>query len=172
MLFLGQLTGTTQCLPQSFFAMIFKFSFIFALALLFATHIAHAFPHAEHSTRASTVHATFDDTYDNPSGSLNSVACSNGANGLVTQFPTFGDLPTFPFIGGAPGVVWNSTDCGGCWELTNTATGASITMTAIDNAASTFNIATEAFKKLNGGQIGFGVFDVVAKRVSPCCCGL
>ena len=150
--------------------MIFNFSITFALALLL-THVAHALPHAESSTRSTTVRATFDTTFDNASGSLNNVACSNGANGLVTYFPTFGDLPTFPFIGGAPGIVWNSPNCGGCWKLTNTATGIWIIMTAIDSAA-TFNLASEAFETLNGGQIGQGVLDVVAQQVSPTFCGL
>ncbi|KAI0280007.1 hypothetical protein BGY98DRAFT_1141255, partial [Russula aff. rugulosa BPL654] len=33
-----------------------------------------------------TVRATFNTTYDNGSGSLNGVACSNGENGLVARF--------------------------------------------------------------------------------------
>jgi hypothetical protein len=148
------------------------FSTIFALAALLLTHVAHALPHAEPSTRSTTVRATFDNMYDNPSGSLNSVACSNGANGLDTLFPTFGDIPTFPFIGGAPGIVWNSPNCGGCWKLTNAATGTWIIMTAIDSAA-TFNIAEEAFVALNGGQVGQGVLnDVVAEPQPPYICGL
>jgi hypothetical protein len=145
------------------------FSITFALALLL-THVAHALPHAEPSTRSTTVEVTFDAMYDNPSGSLNNVACSNGANGLVTEFPTFDYLPTFPFIGGAPGIVWNSPNCGGCWKLTNTATGVWIIMTAVDSAA-TFNIAQEAFEMLNGGQIGQGVLDVVAEQVPHSYCG-
>ena len=63
------------------------------------TPVAHALPHAELSTRSTTVRATFDTTYDNRAGSLNGIACSNGANGLVARLPT---SPTFPFIGGAP----------------------------------------------------------------------
>ena len=73
--------------------------------------------------------ATFDTTYDDRSGSLNGVACcSNGENGLVARFPTSGNIPTFPFIGGAPDVVFNSANCGGCWKLTSTTTGASLIM--------------------------------------------
>jgi len=148
--------------------MMFSSSITFALALLL-THVAHALPHAESSTRATTVRATFDYTYGNPSGSLNNVACSNGANGLVTKFPTFGNIPTFPFIGGAPGIVWNSPNCGGCWKLTNAATGTWIVMTAIDSAA-TFNLAQDAFKALNGGQIGQSVLDVVPEQISASFC--
>ena len=132
-------------------------------------------PHSKPSSPnapAPTLRATFDTTYDNKNGSLNSVACSNGANGLVARFPTFGDVPTFPFIGGAFDVVWNSPNCGGCWTLTNPATSVSINFTAVDAAGVGFNIAQEAFVRLNGGEIGQGVIDVVASKVSPSVCGL
>jgi hypothetical protein len=117
------------------------------------------------------VRATFDTTYDNPTGSLNNVACSNGANGLALQFPKFSDLPTFPYIGGAPGIVWNSPNCGGCWKLTNAATGAWIIMTAIDSSA-TFNLAQHAFVALNGGQVGQGVLEVDAEQIDRSVCGI
>jgi hypothetical protein len=103
---------------------------------------------------------------------MNNVACSNGANGLAARFPTFGDVPTFPFIGGAFDVVWNSPNCGSCWTLTNPATGTSINLVAVDAAGSGFNIAQEAFVQLNGGQVGQGTLDVVATKVSPSVCGL
>ena len=153
--------------------MIFKFSIIFALALLLTTHVAHALqiPHARHSTRAPADRATFDPVYDNPRGSLNTVACSNGPNGLVTKYPTFNDVPTFPFIGGAPGVTWNSPNCGLCWELTNVATNKRIFIIAIDGAA-TWNLGKRAFRTLNGGRIGRGVIDVVANEAPPGFCGL
>lgn len=119
-----------------------------------------------------TLRATFDTFYDNKSGSMNNVACSNGANGLAARFPTFGDVPTFPAIGGAFDVVWNSPNCGSCWTLTNPATGASINMVAVDTAGAGFNIAQDAFVQLNGGQVGQGVLDVVASKVAPSVCGL
>jgi hypothetical protein len=131
--------------------MMFSITRAFALAL-FLTRAAHALT------------ATYDTNYDTASKSLNTVACSNGANGLVDKFPTFGDIPTFPYIGGVPGVTWNSPKCGGCWRLTNAATGKWIIMTAVDGTA-TFNLATKAFEDLNGGQIGQGTLDVVAKEV-------
>jgi len=126
----------------------------------------------EPSTPSTTLKATFDTTYDNKDGLLNNVACSNGANGLAGRFATFGDIPSFPFIGGAFDVVWNSPNCGGCWSLTNAATGLSINITAIDTAGAGFNIAQEAFVHLNGGQVGQGVLNVVATKVSPSVCGL
>jgi len=124
------------------------------------------------NTPSSNLRATYDTTYDNKSGSLNSVACSDGPNGLAARFPTFGDIPSFSFIGGAFDVVWNSPNCGSCWNLTNMGTGVSINITAIDSAGSGFNIAQEAFERLNGGQIGQGVVDVVANKISPSVCGL
>ncbi|KAH9998221.1 Cerato-platanin-domain-containing protein [Russula vinacea] len=120
----------------------------------------------------SSLRATYDTTYDNKDGSLNGVACSNGPNGLAARFPTFGDVPSFPFIGGAFDVVWNSPNCGSCWNLTNTATGVSISLSAVDSAGAGFNIAQEAFEKLNNGQIGQGVLDVIANKISPLFCGL
>jgi len=120
----------------------------------------------------SPLRATYDATFDNKAGSLNSVACSNGPNGLASRFPTFGDIPNFPFIGGAFDVTWNSPNCGGCWNITNPTTGVSIQITAIDTATGGFNIAQEAFEKLNGGQIGQGVVDVVANKVAASVCGL
>ena len=120
----------------------------------------------------SPLRATYDTTFDNKAGSLNNVACSNGPNGLAARFPTFGDIPNFPFIGGAFDVVWNSPNCGGCWNITNPTTGVSIQITAVDTAGAGFNIAQEAFEKLNGGQIGQGVVDVVANKVASSVCGL
>ena len=103
---------------------------------------------------------------------MNSVACSNGANGLTARFPTFGDVPSFPFIGGVFDIMWNSLNCGSCWKLTNAATGASINIIAIDGAGSGFSIAQEVFVQLNGGQVGQGFVDVLATKVSPSVCGL
>ena len=51
-------------------------------------------------------------------------------------------------------------------------TGVSIQITAIDTATGGFNIAQEAFEKLNGGQISQGVVDVIANKVAASVCGL
>jgi hypothetical protein len=170
------------------FAMIYLTTFILAL---FLTQIARALPQAcgdsiftESSTLdpygdelygftiPSPLRATYDNTYDYPRGSLNSVACSNGDNGLAARFPTFVDLPTFPYIGGAFDIVWNSPNCGGCWKITNKAIHISIYITAIDTAGAGFNIGEVAFKTLNNGQLGEGVLEVVAQKVPPSVCGL
>jgi hypothetical protein len=123
-------------------------------------------------TIPSPLRTTYDGTYDKAHGSLNSVACSNGQNGLVSRFPTFGDIPSFPFIGGAFDIAWNSPNCGGCWKVTNKKNKKSIYITAIDTAGAGFNVAEAAFKKLNNGQLGPGVLEVTAQKVPHTVCGL
>ena len=114
----------------------------------------------------------YDNEFDQGHRSLNGVACSNGEYGLVSRFPTFRDLPSFPFIGGAFDVTWNSPNCGGCWKITNRANNESIHITAIDTAEDGFRIAEVAFKKLSGGHVGSGVLDVVAQKIPASVCGL
>jgi Cerato-platanin len=67
---------------------------------------------------------------------------------------------------------WNSPDCGECCYLTNTATGVSVNITAVEITSSGFSITQKVFVQLNGGQVGHGVVDVVATKVSPSVCGL
>lgn len=77
---------------------------------------------------ALAITVSYDPTYDNSAGSMATVACSDGANGLLSRFPTFGSVPIFPNIGGAEAVVAHgSPNCGTCWQLTfngNTINGA------------------------------------------------
>jgi hypothetical protein len=109
--------------------------------------------------------------FDNRNGSMDTVACSNGDNGLVTKFPTFGDLPSFLFIGGAFDIVWNSTNCGSCWNISNPETGLSIQLTAIDTSGVGFNLAEQAFANLTNGDTAVGKIDVVATKLSTTPCG-
>jgi len=119
----------------------------------------------------------YDPVYDQKTGSLSTVACSNGPNGLLTRgYKTFGDLPSFPYIGGAAAVTgWNSKECGSCWQLTFTnADGSkkSINVTAVDFTASGFNIALTAMNDLTGGHgVEYGVVDVTSKKIDPTGCG-
>ena len=116
---------------------------------------------------------SYDETYDNSAGSLSTVACSDGSNGLLTKgFSTFGSLPHFPNVGGAQAVAgWNSASCGSCWKLTYN--GKSINVLAIDHAASGFNIAKAAMNTLTNGQAeALGRIDVTATQVSASSCGL
>lgn len=164
------------------------FSATFALALLL-TQVAHALPQASPSNASPTassapsnapqpnlptpspLRATFDPTFDNPDGSMDGVACSNGVNGLETNFTTFGSIPSFPSIGGAFDIVWDSPNCGSCWNVTNPATGVSIQMTAIDTSGVGFNLAGEAFANLTNGNTSIGVIDVAATKLSTTPCG-
>ena len=146
----------------------------FALALFF-TQVAHALPQPPMVPRdpaapPSTPRAAFDNRFDNPTYSLNNVACSNGANGLAAKYPTFSTIPSYPYIGGAWDVAWNSPNCGGCWSITNPANGKWIYMTAVDTAGHGFNLGTEAFKALNGGVKN--TIDVVATKVDRSFCKL
>jgi len=121
---------------------------------------------------------TYDSTYDNRGGSLTTIACSDGSNGLINRgFHTFGDLPKFPHIGGADVIAgWNSANCGTCWALTYTnaqGTKKTINVLAIDVATSGFNIALSAMNELtNGNAVQFGSVDVTSTKVDPSVCGL
>jgi hypothetical protein len=130
------------------------------------------------STLTLATAVSYDETYDKSSGSLNSVACSNGEHGLIPRgFKTFGSLPNFPYIGGAEAVAgWNSPNCGTCWELTYTngqGKKTTINVLAIDHAKSGFNIALKAMNKLTNGEAKqLGRVDVVSKQVADSKCGL
>jgi hypothetical protein len=119
----------------------------------------------------------FNDFYDNNSTSLNNVACSNGANGLVTKgFTTFGSLPSFPNIGGVYAVgAWNSPECGSCWELWYPGTGHTIYVTAIDTISSGFDLSKQAVNNLTNGLANspqFSFVDAYSTQVDARHCGL
>jgi hypothetical protein len=118
-------------------------STILSLAALFSVASAGPTP--------STNIVRYNSFYDNPTTSLNDVACSNGDNGLVTKgFSTFGSLPRFPFVGGAFAVEnWNSPECGSCWELTYESN--TIFITAIDTISDGFDISFTAMNFLTNG---------------------
>ena len=115
----------------------------------------------------------FNTFYDNPSTSMNNVACSNGDNGLVTKgFPTFGSLPSFPGLGGVSAVKgWNSPECGSCWQLTFG--GNSIYVTAVDTISDGFDISLAAMNLLTNGQAQqLDSIDAQATSVDESFCGL
>jgi hypothetical protein len=156
--------------------MIYFTTFIFTLLL---SHIARAAPacvdvasHQElYNTEPLTYKVTWDATYDNPSGNTDSVACSNGPNGLAGEYPYFNDFPDFPYLGGAFDTKWGSPNCGKCWKLTDTQTGRWIYFTAIDAAGVGFNIGKHAFIVLNGGTVGNGTLEAEAVSVAGHFCG-
>jgi len=124
---------------------------------------------------ATQVEVTYDTFYDTASTSLADVACSNGANGLLTKgFTTLGSLPSFPNVGGVPNVTWNSPLCGSCWELQYTTTGVSesIYITAID-AGFTFDLSLQAFDELTANTgVPAGKVPATATQVAESYCGL
>ena len=121
---------------------------------------------------ASADTVRYNTIYDNPSTSMNDVACSNGPNGLVSRFPTFGSMPTFPGIGGVFAVGgWNSPECGSCWKLSFK--GNSILVTAIDTISDGFDISLKAMNELTGGCAAvLDSIDAVATQVPRIQCGL
>ncbi|KAF8262680.1 Cerato-platanin [Lactarius quietus] len=121
----------------------------------------------------------YNTIYDDPSTSLNDVACSNGDNGLESKgpgsgFQTFGDLPTFPGIGGVFAVKgWNSPECGSCWRLKYSGTGKHIHVTAIDTISDGFDISLKAMNILtNGKAVQLDSIDVAAHQVPESFCGM
>ena len=114
----------------------------------------------------------FNTIYDNPSASLNTVACSDGANGLITKgFSTFNSILAFPGVGGVFAVKnWNSTACGSCWQLTFQ--GNSIFVAAIDTISDGFDISLKAMNSLTNGQAQqLGSIDAQVVQVDRKNCG-
>ncbi|KFZ02880.1 hypothetical protein V502_11429 [Pseudogymnoascus sp. VKM F-4520 (FW-2644)] len=122
----------------------------------------------------SAITISYDTGYDNRARSLTTVACSDGANGLITRkhWNTQGDIPTFPFIGGAQAVAgWNSVNCGTCWRLDYK--GRSINVLAIDHTDAGFNIAQEAMNVLTNNQaVQLGRIDGQATQIDAKICGM
>lgn len=126
---------------------------------------------------ARSVLVQYDTVFDNPEASLNTVACSDGKNGMVTKgYKTFGSLPSFPHIGAAIAVEgYNSVSCGSCWGLSYTSgkTTTTIYVLAIDRAVQGFVIAKTALEHLAGPQgVDAGKINVTATRVGGGLCGL
>lgn len=101
----------------------------------------------------SQQNVSYDQTYDDGSHSLATVTCSDGPNGLMTKgYNTFQDVP-FPYLGGGPGVSFNSPDCGTCVNLTYD--GNSVTVELVDEADFSYNIGLKAMNVLTGNQAKF-----------------
>lgn len=95
------------------------------------------------SAPVQTYEAVYNNIYDNRYGSLNSVACSE----LHSKYQTFGNIPGFPNIGGAPSTTYDSPNCGAIWKIK--ANGESIYFVGVDSAGG-FDLSWEAFEKLGG----------------------
>ncbi|KAJ5519476.1 hypothetical protein LT330_008843 [Penicillium expansum] len=126
---------------------------------------------------AETVSVSFDPKYDVGTSSLNTVACSDGVNGLVTQgYTDFASLPIFPNIGGAITIAgWNSPNCGKCYALhySNGKIDKTINVIAVDTAPGGFNIGLQAMNTLTNGQAEqLGRVDATYVEVEASACGL
>jgi hypothetical protein len=106
--------------------------------------------------------ATYWERYDDKKELLKNTYCSN----LSPRYRSFGDIPSFPRIGGAPDIRNNPSNCGACWNITNKEKPKNfIYLTAIDRSDfDFFNISEEAFKILNDGKVGFP-FAITADKV-------
>jgi hypothetical protein len=122
---------------------------------------------------ASAFDIRYDTVYDNAQGSLSTVACSNGENGLLTKgYTTFGSLPSYPNITAAQAIAgWNSPACGSCWQITYGKV--SVNVIAIDHAADGFVLSLAAMNTLTGGNaVQLGIVDAQATQIDPQNCGL
>ncbi|KAK0201906.1 immunomodulatory protein [Desarmillaria ectypa] len=122
---------------------------------------------------ALAVTVGYDSGYGIGSNSLANVACSNGANGLLTKgFTTYGSLPTFPNITSSSTIAgWNSPNCGTCWRLAYN--NRTVTVLAIDHAQSGFYTSQAALDALtNGHAVEFGTVQATATQIAASACGL
>ncbi|PWY74384.1 Cerato-platanin-domain-containing protein [Aspergillus heteromorphus CBS 117.55] len=125
-------------------------SFASALPLLALLSSALAAP-VDAAADATSVSVSYDTAYDVSTTSLDTVSCSDGTYGLVSKWPTFGSIPSFPYIGGSPTIAgWDDPNCGKCYELDYA--GNVIYITAIDAAPGGFNIGLTAMNALTGGE--------------------
>jgi hypothetical protein len=117
---------------------------------------------------------SYDTGYDNKARSLTAVSCSDGEHGLITRkhWNTQGDIPTFPYIGGAQAVAdWNSVNCGTCWRIDYK--GRSINVLAIDHTDAGFNIAQGAMDALTNNQaVQLGRIEGQATQIDAKICGM
>ncbi|KAF4951312.1 hypothetical protein FGADI_7510 [Fusarium gaditjirri] len=125
-------------------------------------------------TSVSATTVSYDPGYGDSGRALTAVACSDGKNGLITKYKwkTQGQIPKFPYIGGAQAVAgWNSPNCGTCWKLTYK--GKSINVLAIDHTDAGFNISPAAMNALTNNQaVQLGRVDATATQVAISNCGL
>ncbi|KAF5018737.1 hypothetical protein F66182_9272 [Fusarium sp. NRRL 66182] len=125
-------------------------------------------------TSASAATVSYDPGYGQAGRAMTVVACSDGKNGLITRYgwKTQGQIPKFPYIGGAQAVAgWNSPNCGTCWKLTYK--GKSINVLAIDHTDAGFNISPDAMNALTNGQaVKLGRVDATATQVAVSNCGI
>ncbi|KAF5866962.1 hypothetical protein ETB97_006806 [Aspergillus alliaceus] len=148
-----------------------------SLLALISLALAAPVEQSTDATTAATISVSYDQKYDVAGSSLTTVACSDGVYGLISRgYSTFGSLPNFPNIGGAPTIPgWNSPNCGKCYQLHYKAGNVdkSIYVLGIDAAPGGFNIGLQAMNTLtNGLAEQLGRVNVEYTEVAGSNCGL
>ncbi|KAJ5363477.1 Heat-stable 19 kDa antigen [Penicillium cataractarum] len=123
-------------------------------AILASLNLAAAVPAAAPAVArdAISVSVSYDPAYDVSTTSLDNTACGSM---LTHTWPTFGNVPGFPHIGGALTIEGSgSLNCGKCYQLHYSGNGVdeTITVLAIDKATGAFNIGLQAMNDLTNGQ--------------------
>ena len=122
-------------------------------ALLATFHLAAAVPALQAASAGEQTSVSYDTVYDVQTSSLNIVACSSSLE--RKGFTTFGSLPNFPLIGGAPTIAnGRSPNCGKCYQLSyqDGDVNETINVIAIDVAVNAFNIGLDAMNRLTNNQ--------------------
>ncbi|KAF2704031.1 Cerato-platanin-domain-containing protein [Pleomassaria siparia CBS 279.74] len=123
------------------------------------------------ATLSSAVQVRYHAEYNDPSTSLLTTACSDGANGLVTKYgwTTLGQIPGFPHVGNVGAVAgWNSPSCGSCHRVTYN--GVSVNMVSMDVQ---YDMALDTMNELTGGQATtLGTIDVQVEEIAQSECGI
>lgn len=116
----------------------------------------------------------YDTGYGDASRSLTAVACSDGANGLITRYgwQTQGQVSGFPYIGASDTIAgWNSPNCGQCLQVSYQ--GRTIHVLALDHANVGLVVSDAALNALTNGQaVNVGVIDATVTAVPGSACGL
>ncbi|KAG1897247.1 uncharacterized protein F5891DRAFT_1050005 [Suillus fuscotomentosus] len=132
---------------------------------------------------ADSVFVVQNANYTNPNASLSTVTCSR----LSLRYANFSSLPSFPNIGGIPGVVSNSTLCGSCWSLTPAPPCSGLNtlyFTVIDNDSSfvvdtgkdvnatVYAISPQAYGNLTHASCNVNAVYAEAAQVQASMCGM
>ncbi|EPS98394.1 hypothetical protein FOMPIDRAFT_124824 [Fomitopsis schrenkii] len=117
----------------------------------------------------TAVSVSYDEIYQTASESTNYVACSEILQAAGQT--TFGQVPDFPYIGGASVVTgFDAPYCSTCWNLTYESN--TIHVYVIDSAGDGFNIALDAMNLLTNNQSEFyGRVNATATQVDDSVCG-
>lgn len=120
----------------------------------------------------------YNTKYDDSGVSTNTLACSDGINGLSSKYPTLGQIPGFPNIGGVYAIGgWNSPSCGTCWKVTYKSGGNAnidntIYVTGVDTAPEGIDLSQKAMNTLtNGNAQQLGRVEGTAVQVDKSYCG-